>query len=157
MNMDKKFLKQAVGQAEASLQKGGFPAGAVLVCNGKVISRGVSLGGILHDPTEHSETSSIKKACKKLKTTNLSGCVLYASLEPCLMCFSVANWSGISKIVYGCKKTQHMVDMGCYEGNNSSSEINKLNRHKIEIEYLGDFEEEVLRLVGEWEKGLSIF
>ncbi|HOX60773.1 MAG TPA: nucleoside deaminase [Candidatus Magasanikbacteria bacterium] len=154
MNIDKKFLKQAVKQAELSLQKGGFPAGAVLVKDGKVISRGVSLGGILHDPTEHSETSSIKKACKKLKTTDLSGCTLYASLEPCLMCFSVANWSGVSKIVYGCRKTQHMIGMGCYEGENSSTEINKLNRRKITIEYLGDFEVDSLRLVGDWEKGL---
>lgn len=154
MNIDKKFLKQAVKQAELSLQKGGFPAGAVLAKDGKVISRGVSLGGILHDPTEHSETSSIKKACKKLKTTDLSGCTLYASLEPCLMCFSVANWSSVSKIVYGCRKTKHMIDMGCYEGENSSNEINKLNRRKIMIEYLGDFEVDSLRMVEEWEKGL---
>lgn len=151
MNIDKKFLKQAIRQAVVSFGKGGFPAGAVLVRDGKVISKGISLNGLVFDPTEHSETSCIKKACKKYKTMDLSGCTLYASLEPCLMCFSVASWTGVSKIVFGCKKTQHMVEAKCYEGNNDIRDINSLNNHKIEIEYIGDFEDQSLKLVAEWE------
>lgn len=155
MNMDKKFLKQAVKQARISLQKGGFPAGAVLVKDGKVISKGISLGGMLNDPTEHSETSCIKKACKKLKTTNLEGCILYASLEPCLMCFSVANWANVSKIVYGCKKSEGMVKKGCYEGLNELEVINRKNNRQIEMEYIGDFEKESLEMIIEWENKIN--
>jgi tRNA(adenine34) deaminase len=155
MNPDKKFLKQAVKQASISLQKGGFPAGAVLIKDDKVIAKGVSLRDILHDPTEHSETSCIRKACKKLKTANLSGSILYASLEPCLMCFSVANQAGVSKIFFGCRKNQHMVDINCYEGMNNSADINKLNNRKIDLKYIGDFEAESLKLLSDWEKSLE--
>ena len=156
MKTDKKFLKQAIKQARVSMDKGGFPAGAVLVRDGKIISRGVSMGGTLFDPTEHAETSCIKKACKKLKTTDLTGSTLYASLEPCLMCFSVANWAGVSRIVFGCKKNQHMIDAGYYEGANNSEDVNSLNSRKIEILYVGDFEEESLGLVLEWEVKMNI-
>ncbi|KKP67188.1 MAG: hypothetical protein UR66_C0005G0034 [Candidatus Moranbacteria bacterium GW2011_GWE1_35_17] len=150
MNIDKKFLKQAVKQARTSMQKGGFPAGAVLVNDGKVISKGISLGNKLNDPTEHSETSCIKKACKKLKTTNLKNCILYASLQPCLMCFSVANWTSIPRIVYGCKKTEEMVASGCYEGTNDLININNKNNHKIELVYMSDFEGENMSMIKEW-------
>lgn len=155
MNTDKKFLKQAVRQARISLQKGGFPAGAVLVKDDKIISKGISLGGALNDPTEHSETSCIKKACKKLKSTNLEGCILYASLEPCLMCFSVANWANVSKIVYGCKKSAEMVKQGCYEGMNELKVINGQNSRQIEMEYIGDFENESFGLIADWEKTIN--
>ena len=96
---DKKYLKLAVEQAKKSVEEGGFPAGSVVVKNDEIISEGVSLGRKLNDPTSHAETSSIRKACKKLETRDLSGATLYASLEPCLMCFSVSNWSGISRIL----------------------------------------------------------
>lgn len=155
MNIDKKFLKQAIKQAKVSMEKGGFPAGALLVRDGKIISRGVSLSATLFDPTEHAETSCIRKACKKLKTTDLSGSTLYASLEPCLMCFQVANWAGVSRIVFGCRKTQHMIEIGCYEGTNNCADVNKLNTRQIEVEYLGDFEDESLKLLAEWENNID--
>jgi len=151
MEQDKKFLKKAIKQAEKSFKKGGFPAGAVVVKDGKIISEGLSLGNLLNDPTEHSETSAIRKACKKLKTIDLSDCTLYCSLQPCLMCFSVANWAGIKRIVYGCKKTDQMAKKNYYEGLNQIEEINRKNNHQIELEYIGDFENEILDLVKKWE------
>lgn len=147
---DKDYLKIAVKQAEKSLKLGGFPAGAIVVKDNKIISRGISLGFKLNDPTSHSETSSIRKACKKLKTINLSGAILYASLQPCLMCFSVANWAGISKIVFGCKKTEKMVKDGCYEGKNDIYKINQKNNRKIKLLYIPDFESTSLKLLKDW-------
>jgi tRNA(Arg) A34 adenosine deaminase TadA len=149
---DKDYLKIAVRQAEKSLKLGGFPAGAIIVKNGKIISKGVSLGFKRNDPTEHAETSSIRKACKKLKTINLSGAILYASLQPCLMCFSTANWAGISKIVFGCKKTEKMIKSGCYEGKNDIYKINNNNKRKIELIYISDYENQSLELIKKWDK-----
>ena len=156
MDNDQKFLKAAVNQAKKSVKLGGFPAGAVVVKDGKIISRGVSLGFKLNDPTSHAETSSIRKACKKLKTTDLSDCVLYASLEPCLMCFQSANWSGIFKIVFGCQKTIDMVSKNYYEGTNDIQKINQNNNHQIEIKYLSNFQDEILKLIKDWELKLII-
>lgn len=151
INIDKKFLRVAVNQAKKSVEKDGFPAGGIVVKDNKIISRGVSLGYILNDPTSHAETSCIRSACKKLKTSNLDGATLYASLEPCLMCFQVSNWAGISRIVFGCKKTKEMANKNYYEGMNDVRKINKKNNRQIEIKYIPDYEEEILELVKKWE------
>ena len=150
-NVDKKFLRVAVNQAKNSVKLGGFPAGGIVVKDNKIISRGVSLGYILHDPTSHAETSCVRTACKKLNDVNLEGATLYASLEPCLMCFQVSNWAGVSRIVYGCKKTKEMVDKNYYEGTNDVRKINKKNNRQIEMKYIPDFEEEMLDLIKKWE------
>jgi tRNA(Arg) A34 adenosine deaminase TadA len=149
---DKQYLKLAVDQAKKSVEEGGFPAGAIVVKEDKVISEGVSLGFKLNDPTSHAETASMRGACKRLETTDLNGAALYASLQPCLMCFSVANWSGISKIVFGCRKTEEMVRKSYYEGFTDVNKINEENNRKIELIFLPDFEQEMLDLVKSWEE-----
>lgn len=149
---DKDYLRMAVEQAKESVQKGGFPAGAVIIKDGKVISKGISIGFLLHDPTSHAETAAIREACLTLKTTNLEGAILYESLACCVMCFSVANWAGITKIVSGCKKTSEMVSKKYYEGITDVQMLNEQNTRKIEINFLSDFEEESLNLIKNWEK-----
>jgi len=149
---DQDFLKLAVEQAKKSVAQGGFPAGAVVVKDGAIVSEGVSLGFKLNDPTSHAETASMRDACKKLGTTDLSGATLYAFLQPCLMCFSVANWSGVSRIVFGCKKTEEMVKKGYYEGFTDISAVNQENNRKIELVFMPDFEQEMLDLVKSWEE-----
>lgn len=149
---DKQYLQLAVEQAGESVKHGGFPAGAVVVKDDKIIAAGVSLGFNLNDPTSHAETSAIRQACRRLKTTDLSGATLYASLQPCLMCFSVANWAGISRIVYGCKKTDDMVSRSYYEGKTDIRKINEENNRKVELVYLPDLEQEILDLVKSWEE-----
>lgn len=148
---DKEFLKLAIEQARMSVEKGGFPAGAIVVKDGKVISKGVSVGFLLHDPTSHAETSCLREACKQLETVDLGGATLYASLQPCLMCFSVANWAGISRIVFGCRKTEDMVAKQYYEGSTDIDEINNQNNRKVELTFIPDFENESLQVVKEWE------
>lgn len=147
---DKDFLKKAVIKAKESVKAGGFPAGAILVKDNKIIAEGISIGYQLNDPTSHAETSSIRHACKDLKTTDLTGATLYASLQPCLMCFSVSNWANISRIVYGCKKTKEMTEKNYYEGFNNIEEINSKNLKQIELVYIPDFEEEILQIIKEW-------
>lgn len=149
---DKQYLQLAVKQAKRSVDEGGFPAGAVVVKDGIVISKSISLGFRLNDPTSHAETASIRKACKSLKTADLIGATLYASLQPYLMCFSAANWSGISRIIFGCRKTEEMVRKGYYEEFTDVSEVNEENNRKIELVFLPDFEQEMLGLVKIWEK-----
>lgn len=148
---DKDFLKQAVELGKKSAQQGGFPAGAVIVKDRKVIAEGVSLGRKLHDPTGHGETSAIRNACTVIGSSDLSGATLYESLEACNMCFSVANWANISRIVYGCRKTPEMAKKHYYEGEMSNKELNSVNNNKIETVFIPDFEQEVLDTVKAWE------
>ncbi len=149
---DKDFLKLAVEQAKKSVEMGGFPAGAVIVKNGQVIAEGISLGYTLHDPTEHAETSAIKKACKTIGSSNLEGATLYESLECCTMCFSVSNWAGISRIVYACRKTPDMVNKQYYEGMTKNEDINATNNNKIDLVFIPEFEQECLDMVKDWEQ-----
>jgi len=53
------------------------------------------------DATCHAEVKAIRMASKKLKTYDLSGCVIYATTEPCPMCFAAIHWSGISRVIFG--------------------------------------------------------
>ena len=149
---DKDFLKLAVEQGKKSVEQGGFPAGAIIVKDGKIIAEGVSLGHKLHDPTEHAETSAIKKACKILGSFDyLQGATMYESLECCNMCFSVCNWANIKRIVYACRKTPEMVKKFYYEGMTKNEDMNTTNNKKIELVFIPDFEEEVLATVKDWE------
>lgn len=152
VNNESKFLKRAIELARQSVQKGGFPAGAVVVKDGEIIAEGISIGSVLNDPTSHAETASIRESCQKLKTTNLEGAVLYESVQSCLMCFSVAYWAGISKIVYACRKTPEMVKKFYYEGNTDTVQVNEQNNRKIELVFMPGFEEESLKAIQEWEK-----
>ena len=84
-------------------KKASWPFGAVLVKNGEVISKAGSGDGIdyEHDPTAHAEVNAIRRASQKLKTGNLEGAILYASCEPCALCFGAAWYAGVKNIVYG--------------------------------------------------------
>ena len=155
MNEDKKYLKRAIELAKESAKKGGFPAGALVVKDGKIVSEGISIGNLLNDPTSHAETASVREACRKLKTSNLEGATLYESLECCVMCFSVAYWAGISRIVYACHKTPEMVSKFYYEGNTNNKNLNNENNKRIELVFIPDFEKESLVAIEEWEKNLN--
>nr|XP_027189173.1 guanosine deaminase [Cicer arietinum]XP_027189174.1 guanosine deaminase [Cicer arietinum] len=42
-------------------------------------------------------------ACKKLNQIDLADCEIYASCEPCPMCFGAIHLSKIKRLVYGAK------------------------------------------------------
>lgn len=149
---DKIFLKKAIELATKSVEKGGFPAGALVVKDGKIVSKGISIGFLLNDPTAHAETAAIRQACQNLNTHDLTGATLYESLECCTMCFSVANWSGISKIVYAGRKTVDMVRKGYYEGITDNNDLNRKNSRKIELVHISALEKDSLAAIIKWEE-----
>ncbi|MFH1425930.1 MAG: nucleoside deaminase [Candidatus Kerfeldbacteria bacterium] len=99
-----KFLKEAVKEAEKGIKKGGGPFGAVIVRNGKVVAAAHNEVAIENDPSAHAEIVAIRKAGKKLKRYDLSDCELYATCEPCPMCFGAIHWARIPSVVYGCTR-----------------------------------------------------
>ena len=80
--------------------KDGGPFGAVIVKNGKIISRGHNTVIKSKDPTAHAEVNAIRKASEALGTHDLSGCTLYTSAEPCPMCLSAIIWANIKEVYY---------------------------------------------------------
>jgi len=148
-NLDREFLLKAIEKAKESVIKGGFPAGAILVKNGEIISEGISVGNLLNDPTSHGEMSAIRNACRKLETSDLSGCTLYASMQPCVMCFSAAMWGSIPKVIFACSKDKVSDDY--YGGHYQISSINQDFIKPIMLTHLAELEDESLMVVKNWE------
>ncbi len=99
-------MRIAIRLAEENVDKGlGGPFGAVIVKDGKLVAKSANRVTTTIDPTAHAEVSAIRLASKKLKTFDLSGCVIYTSCEPCPMCLGAIYWAKISKIYYG--NTKH--------------------------------------------------
>jgi guanine deaminase len=83
----------------------GGPFGAVVVKDGIIIASGHNEVIKTNDPTAHAEITAIRKASSKLKRFDLSDCEVYATSEPCPMCFSAIHWAKIRKMYYGCTRT----------------------------------------------------
>lgn len=100
-NLNKKFMRRAIKEAHKNLSGNyGGPFGACVVKNGKVIAIGRN-SVLKTDATSHAEINAIREASRKLKTFDLSGCLIYSTTEPCPMCFSAIHWAKISTLIYG--------------------------------------------------------
>ena len=95
-----KFMKRAVKLAVENVRDGGQPFGAVLVKNDRIISEGVNELHKTFDISGHAELLAIRRAQEQWQTNNLSGCVVYASGEPCPMCLTAMYFAGIEKVYY---------------------------------------------------------
>ena len=98
---DEYFMKQALIEARAAADEGEVPVGAVIVCNNRIIARAHNQTERLNDPTAHAEMLAITAAVSVLGAKYLTGCSLYVTVEPCVMCAGAIGWSQLSKIVYG--------------------------------------------------------
>lgn len=101
MSPHEKFMKMAIKLSEQNvLETAGGPFGAVIVKDGKVVAKSANKVTSTNDPTAHAEVSAIRIACKKLKSYDLSGCIVYTSCEPCPMCLSAIYWAKIDAIYF---------------------------------------------------------
>ena len=91
----------ALEEARAAMAQEEIPVGAVVVANGQVIGRGHNLTETLHDVTAHAEMQAITAAAESLGGTYLTGCALYVTVEPCVMCAGAIGWSQLGRLVYG--------------------------------------------------------
>lgn len=110
---DEYFMKQALVEARQAATEGEVPVGAVVVCDGRIIARAHNQTECLNDPTAHAEMLAITSATNVLGAKYLTGCTLYVTVEPCVMCAGAIGWSQISTLVYGTsdekKGFQHFV------------------------------------------------
>lgn len=103
---DNYYMKKALQEAEAAMEKGEVPIGAVIVVQDRIIARAHNLTEQLNDVTAHAEMQAITAAANFLGGKYLKDCTLYVTLEPCQMCAGALYWSQISKIVYATKDPQ---------------------------------------------------
>ena len=98
---DEFYMKMALEEALTAFRLNEVPIGCVLVKNGQVIAQAYNRKTLDNVATYHAEMLAIEMACKRLNTWYLDDCVLYTTVEPCMMCTGAIVQSRISKVVYG--------------------------------------------------------
>lgn len=119
------YIKKTVELAEKAAKHGDFPVGSIIVKDNKIISKAYNQKEKKKIATKHAEIIAIEKACKKLKTWHLEDCILYTSMEPCLMCLGAIKQCRIKTVIY----STHNECFGAVENN-----IIKNNFEIIKIE-----------------------
>lgn len=100
MHSDEIYMAMALEQARAAGDIGEVPIGAVVVCDGAVVSRGMNRREIDHDPAGHAEFLAIRDAATRLERWRLSDCTVYVTLEPCPMCAGLMHQARIARCVF---------------------------------------------------------
>ena len=132
--MKKEFIGELIKQAVLGNKKNEIPVGCIIAEKNQIISKAYNRTEKSRNPIKHAEIIAIEKACKKKKSKNLNGCVIYTTIEPCVMCAGAIAQAKISKIIYLLENdkfgfTKHL----------KCPEI--IMNHKLKIEKLEDNEQ----------------
>lgn len=99
--MADRFMQAAIEQARFALAEDEVPVGAVIVKDGQIIARGYNRRMQKNDPTSHAEMEAIRDAAAYLGDWRLTGCRLYVTLEPCVMCAGAIAQSRLDAVIFG--------------------------------------------------------
>jgi tRNA(adenine34) deaminase len=103
---DEFFMNEAIKEAKLALAEDEIPIGAVVVCKGKIIGRGHNLTERLTDVSAHAEMQALTAAANYMGGKYLKECILYVTMEPCVMCAGAAYWFQLGGIVFGAYDTK---------------------------------------------------
>jgi tRNA(adenine34) deaminase len=98
---DRRFMAEALGEAEAAATRGEVPVGAVVIRQGEIIARAGNRRQVSGDPTAHAEMIVLREAGQKVGDWRLSECTLYVTLEPCPMCAAACREARLQLVIWG--------------------------------------------------------
>ncbi len=124
-----KYMLIALKEAKIAYIKGDVPVGAIIVKDNKIIAKAHNCKETNKIATNHAEILAINKACRKLKTWYLDDCVLYTTMEPCMMCCGAIMQSRIKKIVYSVENPKY----GCSSLLKSVDIVNNVCKNESEL------------------------
>jgi len=133
------FMNEALKEARKAYDADEVPVGVVIVAENKIIARAHNLTELLNDVTAHAEMQAITSAANFIGGKYLNECVLYVTLEPCLMCAGALYWSHITKVVYGASDDKR-----------GFSKLNQPVLHPKTVIVKGVLEEECSKLLKEF-------
>jgi tRNA(adenine34) deaminase len=99
--LDERYMKMALEEAEKGRGKGEVPVGAILLKGHQVLAKDHNRCIELSDPTAHAEILVLRKGGEILRNYRLNGTVMYVTAEPCPMCVSAMVHGRISRLVFG--------------------------------------------------------
>ena len=101
IEIDEKFMREALAEASAAAAVGEVPIGAVVVRAGEIVARAHNRRELDQDPSAHAEFSALCAAAQSLGRWRLSDCTVYVTLEPCCMCAGLMVNARVGRCVYG--------------------------------------------------------
>ena len=146
MDIQEKYMRQAMKLARKAAELGEVPIGCVIEYQGKIIGRGYNRRKTDKSTLAHAEIIAIKKACKKMDDWRLEECTMYVTLEPCQMCAGAIVQARIPKVVIGCMNPK----AGCAGSILNILQVPQFN-HQVETVY-GVLEEECSTMLTEFFK-----
>ena len=141
MDIDEKYMKEAMRQARKAYSLWEVPIGCVIVYEDRIIARGYNRRNTDKNTTSHAEMNAIRKASRKLGDWRLEGCTMYVTLEPCQMCAGAIVQARIDRVVIGCMNPK----AGCAGSVLNLLEMEEFN-HQVEV-VRGVMEQECSQMV----------
>lgn len=96
-------MRLALDEARRGFREEEAPVGAVLIHDGRVVSRAHNRPLHLNDPTAHAEILVLRRAARRLGNYRLTGCSLYVTIEPCAMCAGAIVHARLRRLVFGAR------------------------------------------------------
>ncbi len=100
-DLDLTLMRAALAEAEAAAENGEVPVGAVVARDGQILAAARNRVLETGDPTAHAEILALRAAADRIGNYRLTGCDLYATVEPCLMCAGAIVHARVRRLVYG--------------------------------------------------------
>jgi tRNA(adenine34) deaminase len=104
MHDDHYWMDKALDEAQKAFDRGEVPVGAVVVHRDRIVGRGHNRTEQTGRPFEHAEVVAMWEAVGTLGTRTLENCVLYSTIEPCVMCIGAALLARIPRVIFGARE-----------------------------------------------------
>lgn len=150
---DADYMRLAIQATWRGLDRREMPFGAALVKRGRVVTTVHNSARADMDTTAHAEMQAIRDATRRLKTLDLTGSVIYATCEPCPMCFSACLWANVGRIVYACS-IANAEQFGIRQIPMTCEQMKQLSGSRIELAG-GVLRDESLELFTAWSRGVT--
>jgi tRNA(adenine34) deaminase len=112
---DEQWMDRALKEADEAYRRGDWPMAAVLVKDGAAVATGQNRQNTRNDLSCHAEREALRAAFRNLGTVDLSGTVLYSSMECCPMCAWAVKIAGLGRVVLGARHADlARTDLGTY-------------------------------------------
>ena len=96
-------MHRCIELARQAIGSGDTPVGSLIVDGEELVSEGVEAVRARHDATAHAEMEALHAAFARRRSPDLTGCTLYTSVEPCIMCAYAIRLARISVVVCGAR------------------------------------------------------
>ena len=100
-DIDERWMRLALDEADAAAREAEVPVGAVVIRQDEVIGRAHNRTRQTGDPTAHAEMLALRDAAAYSGCWRLEGCTLYVTLEPCAMCAGALVLARVPRLVFG--------------------------------------------------------